>query len=50
MKCVRILRISPFAVRMGENTNEKNSEYGNVSRRIDVIELMLSKGASVAVK
>ena len=27
-----ILRISPYSVRMRENTNHKNSEYGHFSR------------------
>ena len=27
-----ILRISPYSVRMPENTDEKNSEYGHFSR------------------
>ena len=29
---VGILRISPYPVQMWENTNQKNSEYGHLSR------------------
>ena len=32
-----ILRISPYSVRMRENTDQKNSEYGHFSRS-DTIE------------
>ena len=29
-----ILRISPYSVRMGENMDKKNSEYGHFSRSV----------------
>ena len=29
-----ILRISPYSVRMRENTDQKNSEYGNYLRSV----------------
>ena len=34
-----ILRISPYSVRMQENTGQKNSEYGQFSRSVMYINL-----------
>ena len=39
---LRILRISPHSVRMRENTDQKNSEYGHFSRS-DSFERMSEK-------
>ena len=32
---VRILRISPYSVRMRENVNQNNSEYGHFLRSVN---------------
>ena len=34
-----IRNISPFSVRMRENTHQKNSKYGNFSRSVKVLHM-----------
>ena len=34
IECGQILRISPYSVRMRENSYQKNSEYGHFSRSV----------------
>ena len=45
--CVKSVRIRsyyrPYSVRTGENTYQKNSEYGHFSRSEKIIKLFLSK-------
>ena len=42
-ECAEILRISPYSVQMHENTDQKNSEYGQFSRNVILLPKYIPK-------